>query len=101
MGREFRQIGNKNEIHFNIKTWDYLNKITIGLYNKLGLLYPVNTEDCRIIARIIQNHIIYQRYGNLEREFHNIEYLESREIEFMKEVALFFKTAKKGIEEIK
>nr|BDI55033.1 MAG: hypothetical protein [uncultured archaeon] len=101
MGREFRQIGTKNEMHFNIKTWDYLNKITIGLYNKLGLLYPINTENCRIIARIIQNHIIYQRYGNLEREFHNIEYLESGEIEFMKEVALFFKTAKKGIEEIK
>jgi len=101
MGRTFRQIYTKNEIYFNIKTWDYLNKITIGLYNKLGILYPINTNDCKIIARIIENHIIYQSYGNIEKEYHKIEYLEPDEIEFMKEVVLFFKTAKKGIEEIK
>jgi len=100
VGREFRQIGTKNKIYFNIKTWDYLNKITIGLYNKLGLLYPVNTEDCKIIARIIQNHIIYQSYGYTEKGYYGVEYLEPEEIEFMKEVALFFKTARKGIEEL-
>ena len=101
MGREFRQIGTKNEMHFNIKTWDYLNKITIGLYNKLGLLYPINTEDCKIIARIIRNNIIYHSYGNIEKGYYGVEYLKLEEIEFMKEVATFFETAKKGIEEIK
>jgi len=100
MGREFRQIGTKNEMHFNVDAWDYLNKITIGLYNKLGILYPVNTEDCRIIARIIKNQIVYQSYGNLEKEYHRVEHLEPEEIEFMKEVATFFETAKKGVEEI-
>lgn len=101
MGRDFKQIGTKNKIHFNVKTWTYLNKITIGLYDKIGILYPVNSEDCKIIARIIKNHIIYQSYGNLEKEYFRIEHLDPEEIEFMKKVASFFKTAKIGVKEIR
>lgn len=101
MGRDFQCIYSKIDIHLNLKAWDYLDKITIGLFEKLGISYPVSAEDCKIIARIIDNHIKYQEYIGNSTAYFGITKLETSEIEFMKKVANFFRNAIYGVKEVR
>lgn len=99
MTRTYIDKGTGKHIDINVAGNTYLGKITIGLWDKIGFA-PKTEEDCKIVARIIRNHIHYQQWKDYPSppELSLIEFLEPDEIEDMKNIADFFENAK-GIRE--
>ena len=95
--RTYTDIETGKSIDINVNGNNYLGKITVGLWEKLGFS-PKSKEDCKLVARIIKNHIKYQEYHENFTNYYNIPILEPEEIEFMKKVAKFFEKAQ-GIKE--
>ena len=93
MSRTYTDIGTGKFIDINIAGNDYLGKITIGLWEKLGFA-PKTEEDCKLVSRIINNHIKYQEYSETIFEYYEISKLDHEEIIFFKEVANFFEKAR-------
>ena len=93
MSRTYTDKRTGKSIDINVAGNNYLGKITVGLWEKLGFA-PKTKEDCRLVARIIKNHIKYQEYHETFTKYYEIPILEPEEIEFMKKVAIFFENAK-------
>jgi len=99
MSRTYTDIKTGKYIDINISGNEFLGKITLGLWEKLGFA-PRTKEDCRLVSRICKNYIKYQEYINdspFLQELYNIEKLPKEDIEWLKEVQKFFENAN-GIE---
>jgi hypothetical protein len=99
MGIEIIDIKTKEEKRLNFNTWTYINKITLGLFPKMGINYPICYEDCKIIARIIRNYNIYVKHTSIcTKKPYNIEELSDSEISYLEELANFYENAIEGID---
>ena len=98
MGIEIIDIKTRKEMHLNVKTWTSINKITLGIFPKVGVCYPISYEDCKLIARIIRNYNWYVKNASsfTKKEF-NIEDLSDSEINYLEELANFYENAIEGI----
>ena len=61
MSRTYIDNKTGKSLDINISGNDFLGKITLGLWDKLGFA-PKIKEDCKLVARICRNHIKYQEY---------------------------------------
>lgn len=83
---------NGKTIDRNIAAGDYLAKITLGLWDKIGC-YPRSKEDCKLVARILKNRVhLDQYYDPYWKEKYNVEKMTNNEKEFDLELAEFFET---------
>lgn len=76
----------------NVYMGDYLAKITLGLWSKIGC-YPKSEEDCKLVARILRNRIHLNEY---HREYYEEIYewkkLPKGFIKDLEDLANFFET---------
>ena len=98
MTRDYRDIGSGKVLSINISGNEFLNQITLGLWDKLGFA-PKTEEDCKIVGRICRNYIKYQKW----QKYSSFKYFQERcgliklsdsEIKWLEEVADFFENAK-------
>lgn len=96
--RTYRDNKTGKEIDINIYGNDWLGKITLGLWDKMGFA-PKSAEDCKLVARIIKNHIKYQRKGfeSIGFQCFRLKREHPKFIDFMEEVAIFFENAIEGL----
>ena len=52
---------NGAEIDSNVSGNNFLNKITLGLWDKVGIPRPLSEDDAQIVARILRNYASLQR----------------------------------------
>ncbi len=99
MSRTFTDIKTGKYIDINVSGTNFLAKITLGLWEKLGFA-PRTKEDCKLVSRVCKNYIKYQKYindGPYLKELYSIEELPVDDIEWLKEVIDFFEKSE-GIE---
>ncbi len=101
MGRDYIDIKTGKYLSVNISGNDFLGKITLGLWDKLGFA-PKTKEDCQLVGRICRNYLKYQELQDYEsfdyfQEVYKLEKLSKDDIEWLKEVADFFEKSN-GIE---
>lgn len=88
MGKEI--VNDKGEeIHLTVWMSTYLLRIATGLYKKLGIVYPVNQEDCKIIARLLRNYVYYNE-NEFYDAYNDIPKANEDGIEYLNLVANFF-----------
>lgn len=110
MTRYYIDKGSDEMLKVNISGNEYLASITLNLWKKIGFA-PKTEEDCRIIARIIENILIhneflieYSKAGDNQsldsfKEKYDLKIIDHDTIVWLREDVLpFFKKAK-GIEE--
>lgn len=98
MTRDYRDIGSGKVLSINLKGNEFLARITLGLWNKLGFM-PETKEDCKIVGRICRNYIKFQewqKYSSFKfaQENYGLEKLSESKIKWLQEVANFFENAK-------
>ncbi len=98
MTRDYRDIGSGKVLSINLSGNEFLAKITVGLWNKLGF-NPQTEQDCKIVGRICKNYIKFQEWKEYNsfkfaQENYGLEKLSDAEIKWLKEVADFFEIAK-------
>ena len=98
MGRDYRDIGSGKVFSINISGNEFLGKITLGLWDKLGFA-PKTAEDCQIVGRICKNYLKFQEWQEYSsfkyfQEKCGLEKLSKDDIEWLKKVAYFFENAK-------
>jgi hypothetical protein len=94
----YRDIATGKEIDITIYGNDWLRRITVGLWDRVGGVRLKDSNDCKLVSRIIRNHIHYQnnfsesifsKYGIIEE---GTQFMND-----MKNVSIFFENATKGI----
>ena len=98
MTRDYRDIGSGKVLSINLKGNEFLARITLGIWNKLGFM-PKTEEDCKIVGRICRNYIKFQewqKYNSFKfaQENYGLEKLSDVEIKWLQKVADFFENAK-------
>jgi len=98
MTREYRDIGSGKILSINLSGNQFLAKITLGLWDKLGFS-PKTEEDCKIVGKICENYIKFQEWREytsfkFAQENYGLEKLSAFDIKWLKKVADFFKNAK-------
>lgn len=98
MTRDYRDIGSGKVLSMNLKGNQFLARITLGLWNKLGFM-PETEEDCKIVGRICRNYIKFQEWQEYRsfkfaQEHYGLEKLSDVEIKWLQKVADFFENAK-------
>jgi hypothetical protein len=94
MGREFYNEKGQ-EVYMNISTWQFINNISIGLFEKIGVIWPINQKDCKLIARIMKNIIHYNKIGFPSYYKDKIPTLNKQEIKYLEtEILPFFENSK-------
>ncbi len=92
MTRNYTDIKTGKSLSINVDGNDFLAKITLGLWEKLGFA-PKTKEDCKLVARICKNYLKYQDYIediSYLQEKYNLEKLTKDDVELLKEVINFF-----------
>ena len=102
MSRDYKDIGSGKVLTINISGNEFLGKITLGLWDKLGFA-PKTEEDCKLVGRICKNYLKFQdwqEYSSFKyfQEKYGLEKLSEEEIEWLEEVVDFFENAK-GIDQ--
>lgn len=90
MGHTF-QGRNGKTFDRNVAAGEYLSKITLGLWPKIGC-YPKTEEDCKLVARILRNLITLNSYWIPYYKELGLEKITDQDITFNKELAVFFET---------
>lgn len=99
MTQYYTDIKTGKEIKINIKGNEYLNKITLGIFPKMGISDICSPEDCQLVSRIIRNYNWYlKNASSYTLDFYRVERLSPEEMRFMEKVADFFENAKEGVE---
>ena len=98
MGRDYRDIGSRKVLSINLSGNEFLTKITLGLWDKLGFA-PKTEEDCKLVGRICNNYLKFQEWQEQSffiyfQEKCGLEKLSEEAIEWLEEVADFFENAK-------
>ncbi len=98
MARDYRDIGSGKVLSINLSGNEFLGKITLGLWDKLGFA-PKTEKDCKLVGRICRNYVKYQEWKEYSsfkyfQEKCGLEKLSEEETKWLKEVADFFKNAK-------
>ena len=98
MARDYRDIGSGKVLSVNVSENEFLGKITLGLWDKLGFA-PKTEEDCKLVGRICKNYLKFQEWQEDSsfkyfQEKCGLEKLSEEDIEWLKEVADFFENAK-------
>ena len=98
MARDYRDIDSGKVLSVNLSGNEFLGKITLGLWDKLGFA-PKTEEDCKIVGRICRNYIKFQEWQEYSsfkyfQEKCGLEKLSKDDIKWLKEVADFFENAK-------
>lgn len=89
MGKEI--VNDKGEkFHLTIWMSTYLLRIATGLYKKnIGIVYPVNQKDCKIIARLLRNYAYYNKNDYYDA-YNDIPEANEDGIEYLRSAANFF-----------
>lgn len=101
MTRDYRDIGSGKVLSINLSGNQFLGKITLGLWDKLGFA-PKTEEDCKLVGRICRNHLKFQEYlkdypirtTKYFQEIYGLEILSKDDLEWLNEVVNFFENAK-------
>lgn len=73
----------------NLSAGNYLAKITLGLWDKIGC-HPKTFADCKLVARILRNRIhLNQYHRDYYEEIYDWEKESEGSIEFLKMLASF------------
>lgn len=90
--------GNNGEIfHCNVSANHFLGKITLGLWDKVGIPRPLSKDDSLLISRILKNYIKMQKetssdkaYGAHFWSMNGFAQDDNEDIDFTNEIAQFF-----------
>ncbi len=99
MTKYYKDIKKGKKIEINLPGGEYLDKITLGIFPKMGISSNCSPEDCKLVSRIIRNYNWYLQKGwegTLEK--FKVDILTPKEIKFFEEVADFFYNAEAGVE---
>jgi len=82
---------NGYSFHRTVAEGDFLDKITLGLWPKIGC-YPRTDEDCKLVARILRNRAALNKwlpYDYYEMKF-GLTKEEDSTVKWMRSLANFF-----------
>ncbi len=84
-------------LDLNVSANHFLEKITLCLWDKVGIPRPLSQEDALLIARILRNYISLQKVylddrgqGTYFWSLYGLSQDDEEEIRFMTEIAVFF-----------
>jgi len=86
---------NGESLDVNISGNQILDKLTFGLWDKIGIPRPISSDDAKLIARILRNAATFCRNGHplfLSIAFNGTEfnYRDNGEVQWLDDTAGFF-----------